>query len=72
MADYIPYGEEWKKVVSKLTKSELLNLFAKVGKEKDKYKEALIKVRDWDDDSDYDDPGQIAIEALNNPVKPTP
>lgn len=32
--DYIPYGEEWEKEISKLSKSQIIEMFASIGKEK--------------------------------------
>jgi len=37
--DYTPYGEEWKIEVKKLSKPALIDLAARIGKQKDKFAE---------------------------------
>lgn len=44
MAEFPPYSDEWKKEASKLSKSELLNIFQSVGKEKENIKDINLKM----------------------------
>lgn len=44
--DYIPYEEEWKKEISKLPKAAIIELAAKIGKEKLRL-EQVIKEQYW-------------------------
>ena len=46
---------------------ELQSTVKRLQEENERYKKALMAVRDFDDDNmDYDDPGAIAIEALKS------
>ncbi|MGI8634448.1 MAG: hypothetical protein ACR2KZ_03495 [Segetibacter sp.] len=38
--NYVPYGEEWKREISKLNKNTLIEIAARIGKEKEDLKEA--------------------------------
>jgi hypothetical protein len=49
-------------------KSKLLEMKSQIqekDKEIERYRKALLKIKNFDDDSEDDDPGQIAINALN-------
>lgn len=45
--DYQPYGEEWKKEMNKLPKSMIIEIFSKLGKEKEvsKYEGVLLGLK---------------------------
>lgn len=54
--DYIPYGEEWKKEISKLPKAAIIEMAAKLGQEKDLFESKALK---WDS----------LVQGLENIVK---
>lgn len=39
--EYEPYGKEWKKEVMKLKKSQIIDMMANIGKDRDKLREEL-------------------------------
>ncbi len=43
--DYTPYSEEWKKEISKLPKNAIIEMAAKIGEDKEKYRQALKDCR---------------------------
>lgn len=43
--NYVPYGEEWEKEMSKLTKYALIGIAANIGREKERLSAELSKLR---------------------------
>jgi hypothetical protein len=42
---YLPYSEEWEKEISKMPKSAIIKMASSIGKDKEKFKDALHDIK---------------------------